>query len=186
MQALINAIKGHAADTNQTAKTRHGIVTSYDPATYSVNVELQPDKKLTGWIPLVSPWVGNGWGMFCPPSIGDAVEISFQEGDNENGVAGWRFYNDEDRPLPCPSGEFWLVHGTGTYFKLLNDGKILLNSTAEIDIGDIGAALHTLVHDAFMGLYNGHTHTSANSGSPTSAPNQAMNSSHMTTILRAN
>ena len=186
MKELINAIKGHAEETNQTAKTRHGIVTSYDPATYSVNVEIQPDKKLTGWIPLVSPWVGNGWGLFCPPSIGDAVEISFQEADQENGVCGWRFYNDIDRPLPCPSGEFWLVHSTGSYLKFTTGGKILLNSTAEIDAGNIGGTLHKVVHDAFMALYNGHTHTSAASGSQTSSPTQQMSASHMTTIFKAN
>lgn len=186
MQNLINAIKGHAAETDKSAKVRHGIVTSYDPATYSVNVELQPDKKLTGWIPLTSVWIGNGWGLFCPPSIGDAVELSYQEGDQETGGCGWRFYNDTDRPLPCPSGEFWVVHKSGSYFKLLNDGKILLNSTAEVDIGNVGSALHTLVHDAFLPLFNSHTHTSSTAGTPTSSPNQSMTSAHMTSIVKAN
>ena len=175
MQELINAIKGHAADTNQTAKTRHGIVSSYDPATYSVNILLQPEEKLTGWIPLVSPWVGNGWGMFCPPSIGDAVEVSFQEGDQENGVAGWRFYNDEDRPLPCPSGEFWLVHKSGSTLKFNNDGTITSNATAWNHVGNVNiTGTLTASVDVIGGgkSLKNHTHGGVQAGSgSTGVPN---------------
>jgi hypothetical protein len=109
------------------ATTRHGIVTSYDPNNYAIKVELQPDGVLTGWIPLKSSWVGNGWGLFCPPAIGDHIELDFQEGDKALGSAGWRFYNDNIRPLPCPSGEFWLVHKSGQFIKVTNDGALTLN-----------------------------------------------------------
>ena len=43
--------------------TRQGTVTAYDPDNYAVKVQLQPTGEETGWIPLSSPWVGNGWGL---------------------------------------------------------------------------------------------------------------------------
>jgi hypothetical protein len=35
-----------------------------------------------------------------------------------------KFFNNSIQPLEVPSGEFWLVHKSGQYFKLLNDGTI--------------------------------------------------------------
>jgi phage baseplate assembly protein gpV len=130
IEALMNQMRRAAQEAGSSqAVTRHGVVTSYDPGTYAVKVELQPDGTLTGWIPLKSPWVGNGWGMFCPPSIGDLVEVDFQEDDGGVGSAGWRFYNDEDRPLPCPAGEFWLVHKDGALLKFHAGGNVELHAT---------------------------------------------------------
>lgn len=127
MQHLLNSMRALAQQATQNrAATRHGLVTSYDPNAYAVKVTLQPDNVVTGWIPLKSAWIGNGWGLFCPPSIGDAVEVDFQEDDGGVGSAGLRFFNDADRPLPCPSGEFWLVHKTGASIKSTNDGKLTL------------------------------------------------------------
>jgi len=101
-----------------------GLVSSYDPARYAVKVELQPAGTITGWIPLGALWVGAGWGLYAPPSIGDMVEVSFAEGHGEAGMCGLKFFNDDDQPLPVTSGEFWLVHKTGAYFKLLNTGAL--------------------------------------------------------------
>jgi len=133
MRHLLNAQRAAAQQAGQgRAATRHGTVSSYDPGAYAVKVLLQPDNALTGWIPLKSAWVGNGWGLFCPPSIGDAVEVDFQEDDGGAGSVGLRFFNNADRPLPCPSGEFWLVHGSGSLLKFLNDGSVELTAPGEI------------------------------------------------------
>lgn len=115
------------------AMVRHGIVSGYDPGSYCAKVRVMPEDRETGWLPIVSPWIGNGWGLFAPPSIGDAVEVQFQEDDAEAGYVCQRFFNDSDRPLSVQSGEFWLVHKTGAFFKLTNDGKALINGQAEID-----------------------------------------------------
>jgi hypothetical protein len=131
MHDLLNAQKAAAQQATQgRASTRHGVISSYDPNAYAVKVMLQPDNVPTGWIPLKSAWIGNGWGLFCPPSIGDAVEVDFQEDDGGVGSAGLRFFNDSDRPLPCPSGEFWLVHKSGSLLKFHNDGTVELTAAA--------------------------------------------------------
>lgn len=114
------------------SKSRSATVTSYDPANYCVKVMLQPDGKETGWIPIGSPWVGNNWGLFCPPSIGDVGQVDYREGGGDAGSFNARFYNDKDRAMACPSGEFWIVHKAGAFFKFLNDGSVLLESPTAI------------------------------------------------------
>jgi phage baseplate assembly protein gpV len=141
MQHLLNSQKAAAQQASQSrASTRQGVVTSYDPSAYAIKVALQPDNVLTGWIPLKSAWVGNSWGLFCPPSIGDAVEVDFQEDDGGVGSAGLRFFNDYDRPLPCPSGEFWLVHKSGSLLKFHNDGSVELHTAADLNASVAGNA----------------------------------------------
>jgi hypothetical protein len=53
-----------------------------------------------------------------------------------------------------------------------------------ITLGSSGQTLLQFVTSAFMALFNGHTHTSASAGSPTSIPIQQMSSSHMTSTVR--
>lgn len=134
MQHLLNTMRQQAQMAeNGRASVRHAKVSSYDPGSYCVKVKIQPEDTETGWLPVVSPWVGNGWGLFAPPSIGDLVEVQFQEDDFEAGFVCQRFYNDTDRPLTVQSGEFWLVHKIGAFVKLTNDGKVLINGQVEID-----------------------------------------------------
>lgn len=133
MQHLMNSMKATAQQVGQNrASTRHGIITSYDQSNYAVKVTLQPDNVVTGWMPLKSAWIGNGWGMFAPPTIGDAVEVVYQEDDGGVGSVGLRFFNDVDRPLSCPSGEFWIVHKSGSLLKFHNDGTVELVSSGTL------------------------------------------------------
>lgn len=129
MREIFNEVK-KLAQSHQIAYMRVGTVASYDPSNYTVKVALQPEGAVTGWLPLVSAWVGNGWGMFSPPSIGDQIEVQFHDGDFDAGVACQRFFNDQARPLSVPGGEFWLVHKLGALVKLTNDGKVTITDKA--------------------------------------------------------
>lgn len=117
-------LQAQAAAASSRAEPRIGLVSGYDPNRYAVKVTLQPEGNETGWIPLGAVWVGNGWGLFAPPSLGDQVEVSFLEGSSEAGCALLRFFNDVDQPLAVPSGELWIVHKKGGLFKLLNTGAV--------------------------------------------------------------
>lgn len=128
--------------SNSRTKTRHGTISGYDPSTYSVKVSIQPDGVLTGWIPLKSLWVGNGWGLFTPPSIGDAVEVDFQENDASLQSAGLRFFNDADRPLACPSGEFWVAHKTGSCIKFFNNGNVTISANKKLRLEGEDVVIH--------------------------------------------
>lgn len=111
----------------RTISTRIGTVTSYDPNKYAAKVQLQPDGLMTWWLPVASIWIGNGWGLFTPPNVGDLVTVEFINGDIGAGTVTSRFWNVNEPTLPVPSGECWLVHAKGQFIKLTNDGKLTLN-----------------------------------------------------------
>jgi len=114
------------------------IVKSYDPGTASARVQIQPvdpdnpDRSLTGWLPVVSPWVGNGWGLDAPVSPGDQVEVKFLGGEIENGYIAGRLYSDQQRPTGAQSGEFFLTHASGSLLKFHNDGTVEITAASSM------------------------------------------------------
>jgi hypothetical protein len=86
----------------------------------------------------------------------------WQEGDAEQGIIIGRLWSQTRTPPPAPAGEFWLVHASGSYLKLHNDGSIESsaatwthhgNFVASGNISDGMGALSRLRND-----YNAHTH----------------------------
>lgn len=133
IEGLLNLIRREVMKAlSGRATVKKGTVTSYNADNYSVKVLLQPEETETGWLPLAAEWVGNGWGMFAPPSIGDMVDVHFDEGDRQSGYVSKKFYNNEDRPLACPSQEFWLVHKSGSLLKFLNSGDVQVVSDRDL------------------------------------------------------
>lgn len=105
-------------------KTQMGTVSAYNPTTYSVKVLLQPSAIESGWLPIQTPYVGNGWGFQVGPTIGDLVAVQFHEGDQDAGVVMGSIYNAQDAPMSVPSGEAWMRHKSGSFLKFHNDGSI--------------------------------------------------------------
>ena len=127
MRQLQNAMTQRAMlAAAQKISRMHGLVQSYDPGTYSVKVALQPSGTLTGWIPIETHAIGNGWGVAYGPAIGDQAIVDFADGDPEAATVSGFIYSDQDRPPPVPSGELWTVHKSGAFVKLTNDGKLTL------------------------------------------------------------
>ena len=124
MNRLLNHMKLQASLADSNTRTCFGTVSSYDPDTYSCKVMIQPENVESAWLPIASPWVGDSWGMFCPPSIGDMVEVHYQEGDEDSGYVALRLYNDIDKPVNAPSGVFYLIHKSGSALKFNNDGSV--------------------------------------------------------------
>ncbi|TXD58858.1 baseplate assembly protein [Ralstonia sp. TCR112] len=134
MSAFANLIRAHA-QMAQGEKTTHrvGQVTAYDPNKYAVKVKFWPrTDESTGWIPLASTYVGAGWGLVAAPSVGDQVIVAFDLEDQDAGVVVGRFYTDVEQPPAAPSGEFWLVHKSGSLLKFHNDGSVELKASAGI------------------------------------------------------
>ena len=113
---------------------RVGIITNYDPAHYAARVLLQPEGIMTGYLPVTTPWVGNGWGFYAPPSPGDHVEVHFQQGGREAGFIVNRFYSTKTVPLPVPSGEFWMVHQSGSTIRFTNDGDVIITASRDLKL----------------------------------------------------
>ena len=123
---------------NDTQHTKVGIVTSYDPGIPAARVRLQPedpddpDATLTGWLPMPSIWVGDGWGLDAPVSPGDQVEVKYFGAEVENGYIAGRFYSDQVRPTGAKSGEFFLTHKSGSKLQFHNDGTVTLISAGTL------------------------------------------------------
>lgn len=156
MDRLLNALKGQGANQDQaTGAPRFGIVTSVDPSSGTARVTLQPEGVLTGWLPLLSPWVGAGWGLVSFPAPGNQVLVIPQEGDAEHGLILAGAWSSQNTPPLAPVGEFWLVHKTGASIKLQNDGTIRINGDLHVtgDVFDSHGAL-----SALRAHYNAHAH----------------------------
>lgn len=199
MRALLNVMAASARQaTMGEIGTRHGIITAYDPDAYVVKVQLQPSGEETGWIPLSSPWVGKDWGMAAGPMIGAVVEVEFDSGLPGAGMATGQFYNDQDRCPGPPSGEFWLVHQSGSLLKFLNNGEVLLSAKVKLtydapahhfrrgnvridenltvvkDIRDRNGQYGTV--NRIRTFYGGHTHLECGQGQYTQPPKQQLTS----------
>jgi len=105
---------------------RHGLVTSYDPQRYLAKVTLQPEGQETGWLPIETGHIGQGYGIAIglqpgqggvsssgvggqsgqqSSDQGDQVVVRFQEGDVESGKIVQRVHSDMDTPPTVQSGE---------------------------------------------------------------------------------
>lgn len=156
MDALMNALKAQGAAQDQAlGQVRFGVVTSVDPAAGTARVQVQPEGVLTGWLPVVSPWVGAGWGMSCPPAPGDQVVVVPQEGDGEQGLIVARAWSRVAAAPATPVGEFWLTHRSGSFVRLLNDGTVSVRGDLHVD-GDVFDRHGSLA--GLRGHFNGHRH----------------------------
>jgi uncharacterized protein involved in type VI secretion and phage assembly len=148
------------------AQPRIGVVSSSDSATGTAKVLLQPEGVLTGWLPVLTQWVGSGWGISCPPSPGDQVLIIPQEGDAQHGLIVGRLFSNLVRPPQADVGEFAIRHQSGCSIQLLNSGIIEIEGDLHVsgDVYDAHGALSKLRSN-----YNTHMHHVENNGD-TSVP----------------
>jgi phage baseplate assembly protein V len=138
--ALTNEMRLQAQLADPHAQMRMAQVQSYDPNTYAVKCLLMPENVESGWLPVASHWVGAGWGLFTPPSPGDWVALQFAEGDIDAGMVVGRLWTGQAPPKAVPSGEFWLMHQSGSSLVFHNDGSVVLNTQAGLT-ATVGASL---------------------------------------------
>jgi phage baseplate assembly protein gpV len=142
LEQAMSVAAQRAGDAKQ--DTRCGLIDSYDENTYSVKVRLQPSNVLTGWIPIASCYVGDGWGLQVGPNIGDAVVLQAQEGGGDAAIVVGSMFNDVDRAMPVPSGEMWIRHKSGSFLKFKNNGDVELNTDNDL-IATVGNDLSATV-----------------------------------------
>ena len=168
MQRLRDAIRNQAGSVDRTlGQPRFGVVTSFNQANYTARVKLQPEGTLTGWLPVLSPWTGGGWGMVCPLAAGDQVLVVPQEGNAEHGVIVGRTYSNLSTPPQSPAGEMWIVHSSGASLQLKANGTVAISGDLHVS-GDVYDSHGSLSH--LRELYDTHVHNIP-SGGATTAPN---------------
>jgi phage baseplate assembly protein V len=124
---LTNALKMHAAAMDGTApQAKWGIVQTVDAASMTAKVLLQPEGVPTDWLPILSSFVGGGWGLVHVPASGTQVLCLPDAGDHDNYVIIGATWSTANRPPASAQGEFWLVHSTGSKVALTNDGKAMI------------------------------------------------------------
>jgi uncharacterized protein involved in type VI secretion and phage assembly len=149
MGRMTNVMRAHAMMAGQSRQgTRLAVVSAYDPATYRVKVQFMPanedgDVPESGWIPLGAIGVGNNWGVLVGPSIGDQIEVEFQDGAQDAGIAAMRLFSTQAVPPKVPSGEIWFVHASGAFFKLLNAGGGIFSDEHGASVALSGTGLIT-------------------------------------------
>lgn len=168
MDILTAAFKHQAGSLDRrSAQPRLGIVASVRTDKYLATVRLQPGNHLTGWLPILTQWIGPGWGLACAPSPGDQVLVIPQEGYYDHGIIVGYCRSDHQPPPVAPEGEFWLVHKSGSSLKLANDGKIHIKGDLVVD-GDIYDRNGSV--DAIRQQYLHHRHR-INNGTLSTEPN---------------
>lgn len=170
MQRFMNALKAQAGALDRSiGQPRFGVVTSVDSQRYAARVALQPEGVISGWLPILTGWVGAGWGMACPPSPGDQVLVLAQEGDSEHGIIVGRAWSEQSPAVAAPVGELWLVHATGSSIRLCNDGAIRVQGDLRVN-GDVFDRYGSL--DRLRQHYDIHAHSDPQGGTVSPADPQ--------------
>jgi phage baseplate assembly protein gpV len=200
MNRLINGIRSVTEGVHGlSGVNRWGLVTSVMTSDrgYLVKVQLQPDGVTTGWIPVLSHFVGPGWGAACPPEPNMQAFIAPDMGNGEHPVVIGLSYSTQAAPpvppngfqqqngAPVQPGEITFVSKAGAVLRLCSDGTIyikapVVNIEGNLVVqGDIRAEKGTIGDgdvydrhgslDRFRGHFNSHAHTGVKSGGETSS-----------------
>jgi hypothetical protein len=110
----------------QTGHARRGLVTSYQATPPMAKVTLQPEDIELGWLPVLSQWVGNGWGIVAPLQVDDQVALIAEEGDV-----------DAPPATAVAAGEFLIQHASGARLHFMADGSVSI-MTAVLNIAAPG------------------------------------------------
>lgn len=162
MDALLNALRGQAgAQDASGGQPRFGVVSSVDVVAGTARVMLQPEGVLTGWLPVLSPWVGAGWGMWAPPGVGDQVMVLPQEGEMEHGAVVARCWSAGAAPPGAAAGEMVLRHGSGSEVRLAADGTVRVVGDLHV-AGDVYDRTGSLAR--LRERYDAHVHGDAQGG----------------------
>lgn len=150
IEDLLNIVRREAERVvdRRASGIRIGLVESFDPATHSVKLSLQPEGTLSGWLPLSAIGVGNGFGVYVGATTGHAYAAYFHEGDLEAGVIIGRLPTDHESPVQVQSGEIIAQSPTGSLLSLLQDGTATLKDKGGATIAMDGSGNITLTAKA--------------------------------------
>jgi phage baseplate assembly protein gpV len=135
---------------------RHGLVTSYDPDKHLAKVTFQPEGQESGWLPVETNHMGDGYGILIgltpghgkgdgSKNAGDQVIIRYQEGDFESGKIVKVVHSDQDKPPRVEAGEMLIKHKSGSSISWNKDGEIIIEqaSGAKLYFKKDGSVEHT-------------------------------------------
>jgi len=135
MNHLVNQMMQRmGAQAAGTFTARMGTVSAYDPGNYAIKAVIEPEGVETGFMPLLSPWVGANWGAFFAPEIGAQVLILFQEGSSQVPIAALFAFSTAMPPVAVPSGEMLLQHQSGSLLHFDSGGNVTMTANAAMTL----------------------------------------------------
>lgn len=196
---LYNRMKGAAAAVaSQIGQPCWGTVSSVrnTDSGYEVKVDYQPwstgaaQPITSGWLPVLSPSVGPGWGLVCPPAQGQQAFVIPENGDGEHGIVVGLAFSTQNMPpqppnafggdaVPVTPQEFAIVSPKGAVLRFCADGTVYVKADVNIEgnltvQGDIkaiaGAHGNGDVYDRhgsldrLRGHYDAHQHDKVQNG----------------------
>lgn len=108
-----------------------GTVTSYDPNRYAAKVLLQPKGVETGWLPIETGHIGNGFGIAIGLTAGDQVKVDYVGGDKDAPSITGRLHSDQERPPVAQSGEIVIQSAAGFILKADQAGVLTLSTNGQ-------------------------------------------------------
>lgn len=131
-----------AAQDAEQGQPRLATVSSVDPDTHSVRVELEPEGVLSPWMPIGAAAVGDGIGIVAPPSPGDQVLVAPQEGSSDHLVVVARLFSTRAAPPVSPVTGKTIqpkevgIFAPGVVFHITG-GKVHVHASEIAIIGDV-------------------------------------------------
>lgn len=112
-----------------------GVVTAVDEANYLVRVRLHYENFETDWIRISTGYAGNGFGEKSPIAVNDEVVVSFYSGTMASGYVSARLYNNpNDLPPVSGSGDYAIIHKSGSKFILKAGGDVQFLSSSGVNL----------------------------------------------------
>jgi hypothetical protein len=113
------------------AHPRIAMVTSYDPNRHSIKAKQMPEGHETGWMPIGTMYVGNGFGVVAGMNAGDQVIVGYHEGDIESPFVLGRVHSDQERPPVAQSGEI-VIQTSNSMIKIDQAGNLTQNASGSV------------------------------------------------------
>lgn len=170
-----------AAQSRGPHPIQFGFVATYTPADNTATVYLAPDTSVAyGPFPLMTPWVGDGWGLQAGAHgggtdadgnpLGEPCIVVFPDPEMQLGFVILGHFNDRFAAPGAPAGEIWISHKKGQSIRLTNDGHAQLTGT-KVEFGDVGltsdnAVVRNKEFQALVSAFNAHLHATAATGPP--------------------
>ena len=158
-----------------------GWIATYTPGDNTATVYLSPDTSVTyGPFPILTPCVGDGWGIQAGPKgggtdgagnpLGEPCVVLFPDPEMQLGFVILGHFSDRFPAPGAPAGEIWLTHKKGQAIKLTNDGHAQITGT-KVEIGDTGlsndnAVVRNKEFQALVSAFNAHMLATAATGPP--------------------
>jgi hypothetical protein len=140
IEHLLNVVRREVYRVMQTYS--HGKiaeVTSYDPKTHMAKVKFKPRDNESGWLPIQTHHVGDGFGVLVGLSKGDIVKVEPHNGDPNAMQITTRYHHDKAKPPKVESGEMLMKDKNGTTIFFDKDGNLHIKSKGNVFINGSGS-----------------------------------------------